>query len=130
MIIPSSPLSSHHPIITTVITFSYGVNRPLNEDNRAIVLLHEAAAVQYLPALFTLGAYYELGLGVTRDLERARLFHEEAARLGFPQSMVEAGIFYEQGKGIEQDWNVSFQYYLAASRAGFAKGPLSLNDDV
>jgi TPR repeat protein len=56
----------------------------------------ESAASHFLPAIFTLGAYYELGLGVEKNLERARMHHEEAARLGFPQSMVEAGIFYEQ----------------------------------
>ena len=56
----------------------------------------DEALARALPAIFTLGAYYELGLGVEKNLERARLHHEEAARLGFPQSMVEAGIFYEQ----------------------------------
>jgi hypothetical protein len=63
---------------------------------RSLSVTQEAAASHFLPAIFTLGAYYELGLGVEKNLERARLHHEDAARLGFPQSMVEAGIFYEQ----------------------------------
>ena len=104
----------------------YGGARPLEPHNRAITLLQEAAGAHFLPAIFTLGAYYELGLGVVTDMERARLYHEEAARLGFPQSMVEAGIFYEQGKEVPVDYSVSFNYYMAAHEHGFAKGHFAL----
>jgi TPR repeat protein len=94
----------------------------MEPHNQAITLLKEAAAAHHLPAIFTLGAYYELGLGVEKNLAEALWYHEEGAHLGFPQSMVEAGIFHEQGKGVPVDYEKSFRYYYAAYEIGFSKG--------
>lgn len=41
-----------------------------------------AANREYFPAFFTIGYYFEVGIGVTRDLEEAKIWYEKASNGG------------------------------------------------
>ena len=45
------------------------------------------------------GRKYELGIGVERDLVKARKLYQEAAEAGVPRAQANLGVFYQQGIG-------------------------------
>lgn len=71
-------------------------------------------------ALNYLGVHYYLGLGVTRDPERAAGLFERAAIAGHRGACRNLGILYLRGLGVRQDRVKAYAWFFAAYEAGDA----------
>ena len=68
-------------------------------------------------AQFYLGSFYEKGMGVPQDYDRALKWYMEAAANGTERSMLRLALAYEEGNGVPQDFIQAHKWYnLAASR--------------
>jgi uncharacterized protein len=69
-------------------------------------------------AQFTLGALYQEGEGVTKDLAKAREWFEKAAEQDEPRSQFNLGVMYYNGEGVTQDLAKAFEYFSEAAGHG------------
>lgn len=70
-------------------------------------------------AAFNLGIFYEDGLGVGRDIERAMAYYRRGALLGSPKAMFRAGVMYWLGApGVAADRGEGRRYLSMAAAAG------------
>lgn len=77
-------------------------------------------------AQFRIGAQYELGAHVSKDLAQAAAWYRKAADQGFAQAQHSLGILYEYGSGIAADPATAVQWYRKAAEQGFAPAQFSL----
>jgi TPR repeat protein len=77
-------------------------------------------------AEFRVGAQYELGAHVTKDLAQAAGWYRKAAEQGFVQAEHSLGILYEFGNGVPADSTTAAQWYRKAAEQGFAPAQFSL----
>ena len=75
---------------------------------------------------FSLGRFYQRGLGVRRDYKRAFALYKES--LGCPGGWSEfyIGMMYEEGIWVDQDIQGASEYYSRAKESGFTKGQMEL----
>ena len=79
--------------------------------------LRLAAGQGYAAAQFTLGLWYDHGLGVPQDDIEAVRWYRLAADQGDAGAQSNLAIMYENGKGVPQDYvQAHIWYSLAASR--------------
>lgn len=75
----------------------------------------------------TIGLYYEHGLGVTQDLDKARVWYEKASKSGDPGGKYRLALFYDNYLGPE--WNDEILVLLEQSAGmGNSMAPLLLGD--
>jgi len=85
-------------------------------DNRKAFKLHsEAAKHKFLDSIFTIGTYYQLGLGCDADMTRARKFYLDAAQKGHPASQQHYGALLQMGLGGDADVKTSVYWYRRAA---------------
>ena len=68
-------------------------------------------------AAWRLGLLYELGLGVERDLRRARLLYADAAKRGCAPAQRCLGNLYLWGKGVEANHGLGLYWIEQAAQA-------------
>lgn len=89
---------------------------PKNE-RRAFALNAEAAHGGHGDAVLAMGWFYLNGVGIERDIERARKWYRESARRGEPKAMFSLGqIAYD-----EKDFSDALTWFTRASDAGHAR---------
>jgi TPR repeat protein len=71
----------------------------------------QADALGHALATNNLGALYEDGWGVERDLAQARRLYQKAAQAGVPLAITNAGRLAERGDGGPQDYAEARQWY-------------------
>ncbi|MGI8602112.1 MAG: hypothetical protein ACR2OZ_03835 [Verrucomicrobiales bacterium] len=71
-------------------------------------------------AYVALGALYEEGRLVKKDLLKAFAFYQKGADLGHAPAITKLGYCYENGLGVEKDAEKAFLNYKAAADRGFA----------
>lgn len=67
-----------------------------------------------------LGIHHYLGLGVDRDLDRAKYWYEKAAKSGYPDAQYNLGQMYENGQSVKQDFLIAYMWFHAANEQGNA----------
>lgn len=72
-------------------------------------------------ATYMLGYMQEFGLGVPRDLAKARATLEKAASYGTPSGQLELAYFLQMNARGPEDLERSLSFYKAAAEQGFAK---------
>jgi localization factor PodJL len=82
--------------------------------------LREAAAAGDAKALFTIGARYAEGQGVTQDLAEAAKWYESAAAKGFAPAQYRIGNLYEKGLGVARHIAKAKTWYQLAAEQGNA----------
>jgi len=73
-------------------------------------------------AQFKLGAAYDYGTGVTRDLSQAVHWYRKAAEQGNTHAQNSLGSMYHNGEGVTQDLDQAVQWYRKASDQDYAEG--------
>ena len=79
-----------------------------------------AAEAGDVSAQTAVGTLYYLGIGVSRDYEKALAWYEKAALAGDPHAQRNLGSMFRHGHGTSQDDFRAFGWYDAARRAGHA----------
>ena len=84
---------------------AYRLWKPLAENN-------DMEAQNYM------GIHYYLGLGIDRDMERAKYWFEKAAIKGYPDAQYNLGLMYENGQSVKQDFVKAYMWFYAADSQG------------
>lgn len=93
-----------------------GKNMPKDEE-KSFTLNAEAARLGDRDAILAMGWYYLGGVGVARDLDKARKWYRKSARHREPRAMFSLGrIDYE-----ERDYVESLTWFSRAAEAGHAR---------
>lgn len=79
-------------------------------------------------AMVRLGALYQKGEGVARDLPRAITYFTEAAARGNADAQFNLGNLYLLGEGVPQDDDWAFTYYRQAAQQGHALALKNVNE--
>ncbi len=66
-----------------------------------------------------LGAYFELGLGVTQDDGEAVKWYRLAADQGYAEAQFNLGEMYEAGKGVAKNMPLAIAWYEKACKNGW-----------
>lgn len=77
-------------------------------------------------AEFELGAMFEHGDGVGKDLAKAREWYEKAATAGNRQAAFNLGMLYRNGEGMEENIAVARRWFIRASDAGDVRAAYQL----
>lgn len=64
------------------------------------------------------GASYESGTGVARDLAQAAHWYQAAADQGFGTAQTNIGRLYAMGQGVRQDYGVAMAWFQKAAKQG------------
>jgi uncharacterized protein len=84
------------------------------DEQRAFSLNAMAARGGHADAVLAMGWFYLNGVGVERDIERAKKWFRESARRGQPKAMYSLGqIAYD-----ERDFSDALMWFTRASRSG------------
>ncbi len=89
---------------------------------KGIKLLDEAAKTNP-QAMYLLGALYEAGKGVVKDMSLAVSNMKKSADMGYGPAECSLGDMYYEGRGVEQSYDLAVEWY----RKAFAQGMLSEN---
>jgi serine/threonine protein kinase/TPR repeat protein len=92
-------------------------------------------------AQYAVGSFYDRGLGVERDLEKAAIWYRKAADQGQRSAQVNLATMYEYGSGVAQSDEEAFSWYRKAgdqddaeaqNRIGvyYAQGQATPKDDT
>jgi uncharacterized protein len=87
------------------------------DEVRSFALNAEAANEGHADAVLAMGWFYLNGVGVERDVERARKWYRKSARRGEPRAMFSLGqIAYN-----ERDFSDALVWFTRASQAGHTR---------
>jgi len=91
----------------------------VEKDNaKALALLEEAASIDYVLSLATLGAMYLNGDLVSQDYQKSFSYFLRAAELGHLESIYKASQFYLNGAGVEQNDDKAAYWFKEAAIQG------------
>ncbi len=88
------------------------------DSANAISMFRTLAEAGDVAAMVRLGALYQEGQGVPRDLARAVAYFTEAATHGSADAEFNLGNLYLMGEGVPQDNDWAFTYYRQAAAQG------------
>jgi TPR repeat protein len=109
-------------------TFMFELGRALSLGNKrleAIKYYLDAADRGHAGAMNDLGAVFEYGIGVPKNLATAIVWYERAAELGHAEAMTKVGELSENGIGVPRDLVNARHWYEKAAALG---NPTSMND--
>lgn len=73
-----------------------------------------------------LGLWYELGLEMPQDMQKAKEWYAKAAAQGDTTAQYKLGCFYEEGKGGPKNLNEAIKWYTQAAQHGHAVSKIAL----
>ncbi len=94
------------------------IYRERQDVKLSIEWLHKAAKQKEPYAWYALGEYYESGVGVFQDKEKALKSYMLAANAGVVNAIVKLALFYHQGRGVTVDKQKALAYYEQAIAEG------------
>jgi TPR repeat protein len=103
---------------------THGRGKPT--DNERYTWAERAAATKYPPGLFELGLCFEKGIGVPRDLAKARELYEESSTGGFGLASHRLGTAYVDGQFGEMDARKAVDFMKLAVEQGEPLAALQL----
>ncbi len=71
------------------------------------------------PGMFELAGFYEAGIGVSPDIDRAAQLYLQSALRGFPPAQHNVATMFEDGVGLVQDPVRAYLFYTLARDQGF-----------
>jgi TPR repeat protein len=78
-----------------------------------------SAEMNYPPAMFNLGAFYEHGMGCEPDIEEALKWHTASAQAGYTAAIYKLGKMHAFGKGgLPVDEEKAIELFLEAAKNG------------
>lgn len=89
-----------------------------NNFERAVTLIQEAANEEHVSSLTTLGYFYDYGVGVRQDQEKAFSLYMQSALLGYAVGECNVGKCYDTGLGCEKNQVQAFAWNLKAANKG------------
>lgn len=117
--------------------FLWSMLSPANEADdefeiRHVAQIRDAAAMGYIPAIYTLGFCHRFGDGVARDVALAASLFQVGAEAGYPAAQYEYGLALLHGIGARQDLSEAARLIRAAADGGdeVAQDFLRLNPGV
>ena len=93
---------------------------------QAIIWLERAAKAGLAPAQLTLGGIYENGLGVPKDLQRARVYYLAAASRGNARAMHNLAVLHAQGVDGKADHTAAAVWFRKAALHGVTDSQFNL----
>lgn len=97
-----------------------------SELARTTKTLQEMASTNSSSAKVVLGYCYEFGLGVDRDVEKARLLYKQSANEGLPVGELSLGYWYRMYDKSEAGQRESFNWFRKAAERGLPDAKASL----
>jgi TPR repeat protein len=89
-----------------------------NGHTLALEWFNKAAAQNEPWANFRLAQYYEQGINVFKNYEKARKYYEVAADADIMNAVLKLGTYYQYGIGVEKDVETAIAYYEYAADKG------------
>ena len=81
-----------------------------------------------------LGIHYYMGLGIKKDLSKAKYWFEKAAKNGYPDAQYNLGLMYQNGQGVERNILTAYIWFYAAHKQGHENASNHVNyylaDDI
>jgi len=107
--------------------FSKGLEA-LNSCNYvdAVRLFRTLATMGHTKAQCNLGALYQSGRGVQKDLSQARKWYFDAAEHGSAPAQFNLGLMYQRGEGFEKNLGLAAKRFGQAAEEGYDRAQLSL----
>ena len=97
------------------------------ENKAAALVLFSGLATERFPLLnFYLGLYYEQGLFVVQDYEKAFRYYTAGAEAGDVLCLTQLGTMYGKGNYVDRDPERAAEFYRRASNAGDILGTANL----
>ena len=91
-----------------------------------IRLLAKKAAHGDHEAMFSLGCYYEHGVGVAKDATQAVIWYRHAVDAGHTEALYSLAYCYQRGEGVAKDAYQAVTWYRRAADAGHTKALYNL----
>ena len=91
-------------------------SKPANVDH-AVQIMENLANEEYLPAISTLGLWYDEGSYVSRDDDQAVIWYQRGSELEDPKSIGLLATMYHLGEGVEIDIERAITLYEDAASA-------------
>ncbi len=85
---------------------------------KGVDIFKELAEKKYAPAMRNLGACYEEGRGIEKNLTQALTWYTKAADAGNAPAMLRVGWYYHEGISVKKDAARAFGYFEKAAKAG------------
>lgn len=83
---------------------------------KAFACFRRAANMEYSPAAYTMGQFYDEGIGVEQNYEKAIQCYLKATRT--PEARTRLGEMYAEGIGVQKDYKTAARYFNAAVMLG------------
>jgi hypothetical protein len=109
--------NGHMPSCSNLGLFLRSVD-PFTDNDRSVRLLRRACEARYYLGCVNLAGAYESGLGVPRDVARARALLLSACDHGESAGCLNLGSVYEQGEGVPKDLARAASLYRLACDGG------------
>ncbi len=81
-------------------------------------------------AQLVLGARYEDGNGVPKDLKRAVYWYKQAANQGNSEAQYKMGVLHEQGRGVKRDTKAARNWFAKAAANGHDRAKTKMLGDA
>jgi uncharacterized protein len=98
----------------------------IRADTKDLEADRSAAEKGEARAQFALGARYEDGRGVDRDMKSALEWYRKSAEQGYARAQGYLGVIYDKGRGVKQDEAEAARWYRKAADQGDAQSQYNL----
>ncbi len=98
----------------------------IQRNDAAALQLYRLAAQNNVPlAIYNVGAFYEAGRAVDRDMTKAFTLYLQSAISGLAFGMQKTGVYYLNGAGTQKDPVAAAGWFARSAAAGLPDGSLS-----
>ena len=113
-------------VITVLLLLQIGIPQRAEAQNLQEIL--DAAEQGDTHAQFLLGAMYNSGRNVSKDVKKAAQWFEKAAKKGHKDAQYHLGVMYDKGRGVsKKDMKEAVKWYRAAAKQGSVDAQLTLS---
>ncbi|PKC10767.1 kinase-like protein [Rhizophagus irregularis] len=95
-----------HHFVGLCCQFGYGT---VKNEKLAFEYYEKLANKESSMGIFKIGYFYDVGIWVKKDLEKAAHLYEKAAELGNRSAQHNLALMYRNGEGVDRDYNKSFK---------------------
>ncbi|HUZ31857.1 MAG TPA: hypothetical protein VMV19_07100 [Xanthobacteraceae bacterium] len=115
------------PLAAYAVAVRFADGRVVPTNNGEAARWFDVAAKKGLaPAQFRLGALYEKGVGVRKDLGTARDLYRSAAEKGHGKAMHNLAVLYAEGVNGKADYRIAAQWFRKAADRGVTDSQYNL----
>jgi TPR repeat protein len=104
------------------IMYMNGTHGATKDEDKAIEYFRKACNGGDIDGCFTVGKYFEDGIGVKKDLHKSIEFYTKGCDGEDAFSCMTLGIFYRDGKGVQEDHLKAAEYFKKVCDSGYSEG--------